>query len=158
MILKGIDSREQMETRPLSEQDVYQVAALYTRVFNEAPWNDGWTITSAQERLARLMANPDSLGILAAENDNVVGFALGTCERWVDSEHFHLKEMCTDPDRQREGVGSAVLTALCVRLHNLNVQAIYLQTAADGAAESFYRKHGFRVIDLQTMLRTGVSV
>lgn len=147
-----------METRPLREQDIDRVAALYCHVFNAAPWNDGWTITAAHERLARFMANPDSLGVLAVEEEKVLGFALGACERWVDGEHFHLKEMCTDPERQRQGVGSAVLADLCAHLQHRGVQAIYLQTAAKGAADPFYRKHGFRVINLQTMLRTRLSV
>lgn len=142
----------------MREQDVDRVAALYLRVFNEEPWNDGWTISAVQERLARFMANPDTLGVLAVEEDKALGFALGTCERWVDGEHFHLKEMCTDPARQRQGVGSTVLAALCAHLQHRGVQAIYLQTVVESAADSFYRKHGFSVTGLQTMLRTETSV
>lgn len=89
-----------METRRLAEQDLEHVASLYSRTFNEAPRNDGWTIAAARERLQRFMANPDALGIVATEGDAILGFAIGVYERWVNGEHFHLKEMCSAPERQ----------------------------------------------------------
>lgn len=142
-----------MKIRRLVEEDLERSAALYTRVFNEAPWSDGWTIAVAHERLERFMAHSGSIGILALEGEEVLGFLLGCCERWVDGEHFHLKEMCVSAERRRKGIGAGLLRSLTDLLKDLDVKAIYLETGPGSPADSFYRKNGFRVIGLQSMSR-----
>jgi len=142
-----------MEIRPLVVSDLPGVAGLYLETFNAPPWNDGWSESAALERLRRYHDMADSVGVVAIEGAKVVGFALGMAERWVGGEHFHLKEMCTSPDRQRTGIGSLVLEELMRILRDRGVEAIYLETRPQSGAAEFYAKNGFRVLNLQSMTR-----
>lgn len=142
-----------MELRSLAASDLTDVARLYAETFNRPPWSDGWTEEAALERLSRYLDHPDVLGVVAVRDGRVCGFALGMVERWVDGEHFHLKEMCTDPSAQRMGVGGGVLEELMRVLRERGVEAIYLQTMPGSAAAAFYEKHGFHAVDLQSMIR-----
>src|SRR4051812_719510 len=101
-----------MEARQFRERDLQAVAKLYVNTFNSPPWNDGWTIEVAQERLSRYFRTPDSLGVVAIENSEVIAFALGVMERCINGEHFHLKEMCCDAKHRRHGIGTHILKAL----------------------------------------------
>jgi aminoglycoside 6'-N-acetyltransferase I len=70
----------------------------------------------------------------------------GVCEGlWKQGRHFYLKEMCIVPHRQRSGIGTAILEALCRGLAAMGVEAIYLLTLRDSPAAVFYEKSGFRV-------------
>lgn len=142
-----------MELRPLGASDLGEAATLYAETFNRPPWSDGWTEGAALERLSRYVDHPDALGVVAVRDGRVCGFALGMVERWVEGEHFHLKEMCTDPSAQRTGIGGRVLEELVRILRRRGVEAIYLQTMPGSAAAAFYEKHGFRAVDLQSMIR-----
>ncbi len=136
-----------------TEELLEEAAAAYAQAFNSEPWNDGWTQDAATERLERMMRHPDSLGLAAIEGE-LLGFACGWRERWLKADHFHLKEMCVVPDRQRSGIGSALLVRLLSRLDHLGVEACYLQTRPRTPAAYFYEKHGFRGLNLQSMFRT----
>lgn len=147
-----------MDTRQLSPSDIAQVAELYVSVFNSQPWNDGWSLEAARERLSRLLNVQDSVGVVAVADSEVVGFALGYCERWVAGEHFHLKEMCVAPKYQRNGIGSSIFESLLEILRDRGVQAIYLETAPGHAAARFYERHGFTLLNLQSMSKRDVAV
>jgi GNAT superfamily N-acetyltransferase len=130
-----------------------QAADAYVRVFNSTPWNDGWTHAAARERLQRMMAHPNHLGIVACDAGLLLGFASGCRERWIRADDFHLKEMCVLRDRQRQGIGTAILSELGGRLRTLGVETTYLETRPRSPAAGFYEKHGFRVLHLQSMSR-----
>src|SRR5690348_805172 len=131
-----------MEFRNISSDDLDALAEVYVKAFNAPPWNDGWTILAACERLSRFVITEGSYGVVAQEDGVVLGFALGRLERWIDGEHFHLKEMCVTPERQRSGVGSRILDALTSRLTQLGVSAVYLETLPHTQAAMFYERHG----------------
>jgi len=59
-----------------------------------------------------------------------------------------LPEIAVHPARQREGHGSALLTAACRRLADDGTEALRLTVrAADDGARAFYAAHGFETID-----------
>jgi len=53
--------------------------------------------------------------------------------------------MCVATERQRHGVGTALLNALEEKLNNQGVEKLYLHTARDTSAQTFYQKNGFYV-------------
>ena len=145
-------------TRILSDQDLPGIARVYVDAFNAPPWSDGWSLDAAQERLRRILASPYSVGVLAEDAGVPVSFALGLMERWVRSEHFHLREMCTLPSRQGEGCGTRVLAALLHELQARSVRKIYLETHPGSTAAAFYRKKGFTPLALESLsLRIGAG-
>src|SRR4051794_30991922 len=74
----------------------------------------------------------------------VVGLLLGQKERWVDAFRFNLQEMCVHSDRQRSGVGRALLLHMKERLREEGTDEIYLITALDSRAAAFYSANGYQ--------------
>jgi GNAT superfamily N-acetyltransferase len=58
-------------------------------------------------------------------------------------EHFYLSVLGTDPDRRREGIGSALLQPVLERCDAKRVP-VYLETATEENVQ-FYARHGFEV-------------
>lgn len=135
----------------LTTEVLEQALAAYVQAFNAEPWNDGWTRSAAYERLRRLIRHPDSIALAATESEAVLGIACGWSERWLTSDYFHLKEMRVVPKNQREGIGSALLVHLISRLDDLGVEECYLDTRPGTPAADFFEKHGFEVLNLQSM-------
>jgi len=128
--------------------DLEGAASLYQETFNAEPWSEGWTIDAARQRLKAILDAPNGLGVLASVDDGPIGFALGYLETWVSGSHFQLKEMCTAPHRQRKGIGSAVLELLSETLKERGVVQVFCETRAGVPAEAFYRRAGFRTLNV----------
>jgi aminoglycoside 6'-N-acetyltransferase I len=128
--------------------DLEGAAALYQQTFNAAPWNEGWSIEAARERLKAIWAAPNGLGVLAHRDGAPIAFALGYLETWVSGTHFQLKEMCTAPLEQQKGIGSFLLSFLLQTLKERGVVEVFCETRAGVPAEAFYRKMGFRKLNV----------
>jgi len=128
--------------------DLDGAAALYVQTFNAPPWNEGWGIDAASERLHGILAAPSGFGVMASRRGVPLAFALGNLEPWVTGAHFRLKEMCTVPDQQRQGIGAFVLDYLCRTLAARDVSQIYCETRAGVPAETFFRRAGFRTLNV----------
>jgi aminoglycoside 6'-N-acetyltransferase I len=137
----------------VQKSDLPELARLYVSVFNAPPWNEGWSIDTAQERIRRIVTSPSAVGVLARDGDVLVSFALGTLEQWTNCEHFHLREMCTASDQQRRGIGGAILDALFRELVARSVEVIFLETRPGSNASAFYRKQGFSPLNLEMLRR-----
>ena len=74
-----------------------------------------------------------------------MGLVIGHSEPWADGLHFYLNELCIAPERQREGVGEALLDEVLGELRMQGISSVYLLTETSTGAESFFRKHGFEV-------------
>jgi ribosomal protein S18 acetylase RimI-like enzyme len=142
-----------MRIHAVLESDLPELARLYVAVFNAPPWNDGWSVDAAHERIRRIATSPNAVGVLARDGDVLLSFALGILEPWTNCEHFHLKEMCTAIDQQRRGIGTAILDALVRELAARSVGTIYLETRPGSNASAFYRKHGFSGMNLEVLRR-----
>jgi GNAT superfamily N-acetyltransferase len=70
-------------------------------------------------------------------------------ERHPKPPHWYLAVLGTDPSRQGEGLGSAVLQPVLDECDRLEVPA-YLETSTERNV-AFYTRHGFRVSDELTM-------
>jgi len=88
---------------------------------------------------------PGFRGIVATIQDEPAAFLLGHVEQWDEEKHFCLPEMCVVPERQNGGLGTALLKSLEESLGKEDVTKIYLYTARDTLAHSFYRKQGFHL-------------
>jgi aminoglycoside 6'-N-acetyltransferase I len=131
------------EIRNVVLDDLDAITAVFVECFNAPPWNDGWSLAAARERLANILEARHFRGAVAISDGNVVGLILGQKERWVDAFHFNLQEMCVLADRQRNGVGGALLRALTEQLRAEGTEKIYLITGPDSGAAAFYSAHGY---------------
>ncbi len=135
-----------MRLRSIQETDIEACAILFTEVFSSEPWSEGWNKNFALERLLHFFESKGFVGILA-ENEGVVGFALGNTEPFYCGSMFYLREMCTQTDIQNQGVGSKILEALEESLSSKGVQRIYLTTQRAIPASDFYQNNGFSYSD-----------
>ncbi|GGE55793.1 hypothetical protein GCM10011391_38460 [Pullulanibacillus camelliae] len=55
------------------------------------------------------------MGICDEENQ-LIRFLLGYTERWLDSDHFYLNEMCVTTERQSMGIGSRLINEFEISL------------------------------------------
>jgi aminoglycoside 6'-N-acetyltransferase I len=140
-----------MKVSPITRDDLPECAALFVEVFNREPWHESWTIEPVLARFNECFRTPGFSGLIGREG-NAICFALGYVETWESSKHFFLKEMCVARDHQRSGVGSELITELEKDLISKGIRKIYLLTARDGSAESFYRKNGFYVSPKMIMM------
>jgi len=128
--------------------DLEEVAAVYQHTFNASPWNEGWELDAASQRLKGILAAPHGFGVMASREGVVIGFALGYFEPWVAGMHFQLKEMCVLPDEQRAGVGTFLLEFLLSSLKERGALQVFCETRAGVPAEAFYRRAGFRTLNV----------
>jgi ribosomal protein S18 acetylase RimI-like enzyme len=132
-----------MNVRPIERDDISRCAELFAATFAHAPWSEDWDIADATARLAEVYRTPGAYGVVAEDGAALVGFALGYTEQLNREQHFYLKEMAVAPERQQEGIGTALMEALGHNLAALGVSVIYLLTLRDSPAEAFYIKRGF---------------
>lgn len=135
-----------MILRSIQETDIEACATLFTQVFSSEPWNEEWNKGFALERLLHFFQSKGFIGVLA-EQEGLVGFALGNTEPFYFGSMFYLREMCTQTNLQNQGVGSKVLGALEEELRSEGVQRIYLTTERATPASGFYQKNGFNYSD-----------
>lgn len=126
-----------MHSLPVEPQHLTDCALVFVTVFNGAPWNEVWWLADALARLQQIANTPGFYGVIAEEETELIGFALGYAERWRESSHFYLKEMCVTPSHQRQGVGMVLMQALTRDLQRRQVEKLYLLTARGGPAEAF---------------------
>lgn len=125
-------------------------AELYATVFNAPPWQDGWSISAATERLQGLAAVPRFEAVAAYQAGTAVGLVLGTGERWAKGWGLHLREMLVAPSLQRSGIGRALLSEFERSLAGKYV-GVYLQTGGAVPARHFYAQCGYAPVDLVSM-------
>lgn len=129
--------------RRLTLNDLENCTDLYVKVFNAEPWNDGWKKADAQERLDIIFSHKTFLGLGYYHDDELLGFLLGYKEKWLDSYHYYIPEMCVKPFQQGRGIGSSLLEYIETIASDEKMQRVYLLTAKGTPAESFYIKNGF---------------
>ena len=129
-------------------EDLEAVASIYQQTFNAPPWNEDWEVEAACKRLTAILSAANGLGVLASRDGTPMAFALGYLETWVSGSHFQLKEMCTAPGAQRKGIGTSLLEFLLRTLKEQGVVQVFCETRAGVAAEAFYRRAGFRTLNV----------
>ena len=142
-----------MKPRPIEERDLTELADLYVRCFNVPPWNDGWSAQSARAHLNDIYVHPRFVGLVVPGASKPIALAMGHCETWVSGSQYHLQEMCVDPAAQGSGIGGSLLEALVARLREAGVRQVYLETREQGAAAEFYRKAGFKPVEVVAMVK-----
>ncbi len=135
-----------MRLRNIQETDIEACAMLFTQIFSSQPWNEQWNTVFAIERLSHFYYSKGFIGVLA-EQEGVVGFALGNTEPFYFGSIFYLREICTQTNLQNQGVGNRVLEFLEKELLSEEVQRIYLTTERAIPAVNFYQKNGFNYND-----------
>jgi putative acetyltransferase len=143
---------DQVRIEPAEEQDVAAIMEIHyaavhqtARSFYPEEVINAWSPPMDNDRINRVkraIENPDEWLIVAKQSNLIVGFG---------SIHFkdnQLRALYVHPGFGRSGIGARILTALEHEARSLGLP--YLQMDASINAESFYRKHGFEIIEYAT--------
>lgn len=133
-----------MQITQFKKTDLKEAAELYCNAFNGAPWHEHWIIKIAYKRLLDILNTPGFVGFTHRNKNKLNGFTIGNIEHWYDCDTFLVREMCTDPFMQRQGIGSSLFKKLISKLQSRNITSIYLLTLKNSSAANFYKKNGFK--------------
>ncbi|MFP4379253.1 MAG: N-acetyltransferase family protein [Candidatus Sumerlaeia bacterium] len=132
-----------MEIRPIDKKDLIDCARIFIHVYNEEPFNDSWEVEQAALRIKDLSETPHFFGMVAEEDEVVVGFVMGYSEQWFPDRQFCLKEMCVRKDMQRRGIGTALIEGLLEEMIKFNASVLYVNTGRKTGAARFFRQCSF---------------
>jgi ribosomal protein S18 acetylase RimI-like enzyme len=116
--------------------------ALLSRDLIEYGLHWGWRT----ERVARAIANPNTNVAIVGPPEAPIAFGIMEYRE----EHAHLVLFAVRTERQRQGIGSAVLLWLEAVARTAGAQRIQVEARRENLeARSFYNEHGYheRVID-----------
>jgi GNAT superfamily N-acetyltransferase len=124
---------ERMQLHEVDRVEQEELVALYDAV--------GWTAyTRDPEGLARAISNSTFVVTARDEEGSLVGLARGLSD---DVSVFYLQDILVRPERQRRGVGRALLNACLDRF--AHVRQKILLTDDDPAQLAFYESVGYRI-------------
>jgi ribosomal-protein-alanine acetyltransferase len=110
--------------------------AVMSRELIEAglPWT--WT----PERVARNLAQRDTLALTARDGERLAGFAI----MQFGEERAHLSLLAVRPDYQRQGLGRSMLEWLTESALTAGIASVHLELRETNlAARRFYLEQGF---------------
>ena len=131
-----------MKITKLNETHLRRCSLIYIETFNAEPWNDKWDEISSYNRLYEIYRTPGFVGLVALEDDKVLGAVLGSLETWFEGYMYNLKEMFVDKNLKGNGIGSILFSHLENELKNKDVTSINLFTSKGDLTERFYLNNG----------------
>jgi ribosomal-protein-alanine acetyltransferase len=100
-----------------------------------------------ERRIARSLADPESVVLVARSKRRIVGFAV---IQFFD-RHAHLNLLAVAPGYRRRGIGRALLEWLESSARTAGTFVLRLELrAGNEAAREFYRRHGFQDAGVST--------
>lgn len=136
-----------MKLKFFEEQDLVACTATFMEVFNDAPWHDEWTFERAQQYLADFYHTPGFWGLLAMENQAIIGFVYGVKKAWWSGDEFYIHEIGVKKEWQQKGIGRKLLDELVKEMKPRGVSNLALLTDRGTPAEGFYQKNEFKAIE-----------
>lgn len=133
--------------RDFKSDDFDGCTNLFIQVFSQAPWNDVWSLERAKLYLRDIVMLPNFYGVVAQNESEIIGMCWGHIKRWWVRDEFFVDEMCVISERQGQGIGQQIMQYAKQKLGELGVSELTLLTARDSAAERFYQKQGFVVLN-----------
>ena len=100
-----------------------------------------------KHQIARLLAHPNSVSLIAKGNHNIIGFIIGMIFHEKKKLTGHILTIDVYPSHQRMGIGSMLLKQIEKIFIGKGVNTCYLEAREDNvAALNLYQKLGYRKI------------
>jgi len=121
--------------RPARVEDARTMAAMSRELIESGL---RWRYSS--QRIAALMADRETISLVACDGETVQGFAV----MQFGDERAHLVLLCVRPARRRLGIGRRLVQWLLASARVAGIASIHLELRADNeAARNFYRTLAF---------------
>jgi ribosomal protein S18 acetylase RimI-like enzyme len=131
-----------MQIRPYSPADEAEVISLWQRCGLTRPWND------PRKDIRRKLAVRPDLFLVGVIDGRIVATAMAG----YDGHRGWINYLGVDPERQRQGLGRAILDEAERLLREAGCPKINLQVrTSNQAAIEFYRSIGFAIDDVVSM-------
>ena len=103
----------------------------------------------SKEHIALLLEDPNSIGLVAQINGEVVGFIIGLIHSAINGTKVgHVYTLDVATKHRRKGVGLRLLKDLERKFVEKGVKTCYLEARIDNvAARELYHKHGYLEVE-----------
>ncbi|MCY6372129.1 GNAT family N-acetyltransferase [Clostridium ganghwense] len=129
-----------------------ECANLLISTFNSEPWNEKWTFKTASKRLEETYKTHNFKGWVYKKDDKIIGVIMGNCEQWYEGFQYYIKDFFVDSTIQNRGIGSKILKYSEEELKAVDVNSIHFWTLKGGRIERFYKKNGYEVPSMLTLM------
>jgi ribosomal-protein-alanine N-acetyltransferase len=119
------------EIRKAGPDDIPALAAL------QEGYPEAWT----EEQLRAELGKEIGIFLCALSDGKPAGYLSG----YVIPPDGHLANLCVDPARRRQGIGSLLLGEFLLRARERGCGRVTLEVRAGAAAVELYRKFGWKV-------------
>ena len=120
-----------VEVRRLTYADLPQVTAIERRAF-PTPWSLAMFVLE--------LSKPSGVCLAAISGGELVGYLV--CSRY--DTVWHVMNVSVDPERRREGIATALLSALLARIGDPEAQYTLEVRRSNAGAIALYEAFGFR--------------
>ncbi len=126
--------------RKATVEDIPSLAQAMALAYSESPWNEKWVGERAERRVRAILGNYEGLGLVAVENETIVGGLLGYVDPYAEEDFFFVSEIFVIPKMKKHGEGKKLMTELEKVLAEKGIHVIQLISIEDN--ETFYNKCG----------------
>lgn len=133
-----------MTVRKWTEADLDSCVSLLITVYNNQPWNEKWTITTAKSHLIEFVHRMRSFGFVYVDNSTIVGVLFGVERTFWSGDEVYVDEFFIHPHYQHKGIGKEMMFHLEAYCKENNLEDITLLTDKTVPAYHFYKKMNFK--------------
>jgi len=98
--------------------------------------------------IRRFIRDPKFITLVAVSSNKIVGFIVGSIEKFKDDVVGHIYSIDVKPECRRRGIGSRLLNSVEEILKRIGAKTCYLEVNVNNAvAIKFYLKHNYRFFE-----------
>jgi len=129
--------------RKIERRDIPCCAEILMSVYNNELWQCRWEKETACAYLTDFFEAKKFVGYLICEAESVLGAVFAHEKIWWNNSEIFVEEMFVVPERQRSGLGTALLNEIEKYVREKKLAGITLSTNKYAPAPRFYEKNGF---------------
>ena len=131
-----------MTYKQMEEADIRRVIPLYVAYYNGKE-GCAWTVEKAYKWIHQVWSMEDAYCLLAQEEGEAVGFAMGYFHQYDDLVAYDLMEIVINAEHRGKGLGTQLLQELEKRVQAMGASVVQLQAVNDEMHHHFYGKLGY---------------